>query len=219
MVPLDVALERRTMTSIPEISARGSLMLWAKFQIPVGPRPGREGENCRPLDHIRQIPFIHPAPFTFYPNIILYIYTKVFQLFLPYGIYIVFQYSLHLSYTHALPQVKNHFGTCWCVLLQNIGEGEEKMLVTWKKKKHVHLHTWNVLHLETCFVLAPYVGWFCEGKIQILMKGRGRGKKEATLFPFHPKLSPHDSHPMKTRCRPKIRTKATYVKHAKRRKA
>ena len=65
MVPLDGVLERRTMTSIPGISARGSLILWAKCQIPVGPRPcvgprsGREGEKCRPLDHMRQIPFIH----------------------------------------------------------------------------------------------------------------------------------------------------------------
>ena len=38
LVPLDEALERRTMTSISEISARGSLILWAKFQIPVAPR-------------------------------------------------------------------------------------------------------------------------------------------------------------------------------------
>ena len=38
LAPLDVALERRTTTSIPEISARGSFILWAKFQIPVGPR-------------------------------------------------------------------------------------------------------------------------------------------------------------------------------------
>ena len=53
------------MTSIPEVSARGSLTLWAKFQIPIGPRPfvgprsGREGEKCQPLDHMRHIPFIH----------------------------------------------------------------------------------------------------------------------------------------------------------------
>ena len=47
------------MTSIPEVSARGSLILWSKCQIPVGPRSDREGERCRPLDHIRQIPFIH----------------------------------------------------------------------------------------------------------------------------------------------------------------
>ena len=55
------------MKSIPEISARGSLILWARFQIPVGPRPcadhrsGREGEKCRPLDHMREIPYVHPS--------------------------------------------------------------------------------------------------------------------------------------------------------------
>ena len=70
VVPLDVVLDRRTMTSIPEISARGSLILWAKFQIPVGPRPcagprsGREGEKCRSLHHMRQIPYVNPALFT-----------------------------------------------------------------------------------------------------------------------------------------------------------
>ena len=53
------------MTSIPEISARGSHILWAKFQIPVdpglcvGPRSGRKGEKCRPLDHTRHTPFIN----------------------------------------------------------------------------------------------------------------------------------------------------------------
>ena len=43
-MPLDVVLERRTMTSIPEISARRSLILCAKFQIPAAPdQAGREG--------------------------------------------------------------------------------------------------------------------------------------------------------------------------------
>ena len=28
-------------------------------QIPVGTRSGKEGEKCRPLDHIRQVPFVH----------------------------------------------------------------------------------------------------------------------------------------------------------------
>ena len=77
------------MTSIPEISACGSLILWAKFQIPVGPRSGREGEKCRPLDHMRQIPFINQAPFAFYTKISFYIYTKLFRFSLPCGIYIV----------------------------------------------------------------------------------------------------------------------------------
>ena len=36
---LDVGLERRTITSISETSARGSLILRAKCQIPVGPDP------------------------------------------------------------------------------------------------------------------------------------------------------------------------------------
>ena len=64
------------MTSILEISARGSLILWAKFQIPVGPRSGREGEKCRPLDHIRQIPFINQAPFASHIKINFYIFIQ-----------------------------------------------------------------------------------------------------------------------------------------------
>ena len=65
VVPVDMALERRTMTSIPDISVHGSLILWAKFHISVGPRPcvghrsGREGEKYWLLDHIRQILFVH----------------------------------------------------------------------------------------------------------------------------------------------------------------
>ena len=86
------------MTSIPEISARGSLIL---FQIPVGPRSSREREKCRPLDHMRQIPFIHKALFTSYTKINFHIYTKAFLLFLPYGIDTVSLCGMHLSFTHA----------------------------------------------------------------------------------------------------------------------
>ena len=75
------------MTSIPEISARGSLILWAEFQIPVGPRSGREGEKCRPLDHKRHIPFVHLALFTSFSNTKFYIYSKLSHLFPPYGIF------------------------------------------------------------------------------------------------------------------------------------
>ena len=94
------------MTSIPEISARGSLILWAKFQIPVGPRSGREGEKCRPLDHIRQIPYVHPALFLSYTGIIFCIYAKDFHRFHPYGNHIASWYNVDLSFTHALLQ--NH---------------------------------------------------------------------------------------------------------------
>ena len=93
------------MTSILEISARGSLILWAKFQIPVDPRSGREGEKCRPLNHIRHIPFINQALFTLYNKINFYIYAKVFQLFLRYGIYIVsWQSEQFHTNACALPQ-------------------------------------------------------------------------------------------------------------------
>ena len=92
------------MTSIPEISARGSLILWAKFQIPVGPRSGREGEKCRPLDHMWQIPFINQAPFVTYTKINFSIYTKLLHIFLPCGIYIAYWNIEDLLFTHALLQ-------------------------------------------------------------------------------------------------------------------
>ena len=66
-VPLDTLPERCTMTIHPEISARGSL-------IPAGdgskllsdtcpPGQGSVGGKCRPLDHMRQIPFLPAAQF------------------------------------------------------------------------------------------------------------------------------------------------------------
>ena len=44
----------------------------------VGPRSGREGEKCRPLDHMRQIPFIHQlcSHYTI-TSISVYIYNTV----------------------------------------------------------------------------------------------------------------------------------------------
>ena len=103
------------MTSIPEISARGSLILWAKFQIPVDPRPcvgprsGRKGDKWRPLDHERHgYPFHQPALFTHHnARISFYIYAKLFQLSLPCGIYIMSCNIVHLLFTHALFQI--HF--------------------------------------------------------------------------------------------------------------
>ena len=65
-VPLDTLPERCTMTMHHEISARGSLT-------PAGdgsrcsvrylvPRQDSEGGKSRPLDHIRQIPFVLALP-------------------------------------------------------------------------------------------------------------------------------------------------------------
>lgn len=70
-------------------------ILWSEFQKAVDPRcyfgfrSNREGVKCPPLDHMRQIPYIHPALFRSYSkfnffNIVLH--WKVFQLFLLYCI-------------------------------------------------------------------------------------------------------------------------------------
>lgn len=70
LLPLDVAPERRTMTSTPEISDTGSLIPYTELQIPVDLRPyiglrfGRERDKCGPKDHLRHIPFIHLSLFT-----------------------------------------------------------------------------------------------------------------------------------------------------------
>ena len=57
VIPLDVALQWRTLTSIPEISARGSLLLWAVSGTSY--RSGWKGEKCWPPDHVRHTSFIH----------------------------------------------------------------------------------------------------------------------------------------------------------------
>ena len=64
---------------LPEISARRSL-LDPSFRYL---SPGREGEKCRPLDHARQIPFIHSDRFLIQSNFSTY--RKVYQLFHPSG--------------------------------------------------------------------------------------------------------------------------------------
>ena len=66
-------------TMFPEISARWSL-LDPSFGYP---SPGREGEKCRPLDHMWQIPFVHSGQFVI--TSYLYIYVKAHQQFHPCG--------------------------------------------------------------------------------------------------------------------------------------
>ena len=66
-------------TMLPEISTRRSL-LEPSFRYP---SPGREGEKCRPLDHIWQIPFIHLTRFINSSN--FYIYNSAFYLLSPCG--------------------------------------------------------------------------------------------------------------------------------------
>ena len=59
----------------PEISARWSL-LEPRFRYL---SPGSEGEKCRPLDHMRQIPFIHSVQYVKSSHFYIYIYIYIYQ--------------------------------------------------------------------------------------------------------------------------------------------
>ena len=83
---------------LPEISARRSL-LEPSFRYL---SPGREGEKCRPLDHMGQIPFIHSDRFLILNN--FYIYTILSHLFLPCGTVCGKNKCLHMTIAHALSQ-------------------------------------------------------------------------------------------------------------------
>ena len=58
-VPLDVVPERRTKRCPPRFRPVDRFCE-LRFRYPSSPT-GREGEISRPLDHMRQIPFIHSA--------------------------------------------------------------------------------------------------------------------------------------------------------------
>ena len=79
-----------------------------------------EGEKCRPLDHMRQIPFIHTALFTSFMKINFYIYAKVFQLFVPCGIHNVSLYVVHFplrmrSSSHLKSRLVFRFRVLLCI--------------------------------------------------------------------------------------------------------
>ena len=80
-VPLDVVPERRTERFPPRFRPVGrfSELRFRYLSSPIG----REGEISRPLDHMRQIPFIHSARVIDSTN--FYIYRTVFYIFFPCG--------------------------------------------------------------------------------------------------------------------------------------
>ena len=80
-VLLDVVPERRTKRCSPRFRP-GGRFCELSFRYQSSPT-GREGEISRPLDHLWQIPFIRPTRVIVSTN--FYLYTTVFQLFLPYG--------------------------------------------------------------------------------------------------------------------------------------
>ena len=80
-VPLDVVPELRTKRFPPRFRP-GGRFCELRFRYLSSPT-GREGEISRPLDHMRQIPFIHSARLVDCTT--FYIYRKVFQIFSPCG--------------------------------------------------------------------------------------------------------------------------------------
>ena len=80
-VPLDVVPERRTKRCSPRFQP-GGRFCEVRFRYLSSPT-GREGEISRPLDHMRQIPFIHSAQLIDSTN--FYIYRTVFYIFSPCG--------------------------------------------------------------------------------------------------------------------------------------
>ena len=80
-VPLDVVPERRTKRCSPRFRPGGRFceLRFRYLSSPIG----RKGEISRPLDHMRQIPFIHSARLIDSTN--FYIYSTVFLIFSPCG--------------------------------------------------------------------------------------------------------------------------------------
>ena len=99
-VPLDVVPERRTERFPPRFRPVGRFCE-LRFRYLSSPT-GREGEISRPLDHMRQIPFIHSARLINDTN---YIYieqpSRYFLHVVRSGVY---QCRAHLTIAHALLQ-------------------------------------------------------------------------------------------------------------------
>ena len=70
----------RTIVRISEVSARRSLMHELNIRHQSAPdQLGKDRNVCAQPDHMRDISFIHPPPFTSYNKINFCIYAKVFQ--------------------------------------------------------------------------------------------------------------------------------------------
>ena len=100
-VPPDVVPERRTERFPPRFRPVGRFCE-LRFRYLSSPT-GREGEISRPLDHMRQIPFIHSARLIDSTN--FYIYRTVFWIFSPCGtLRRVLMQSIFNNCARALPR-------------------------------------------------------------------------------------------------------------------
>ena len=108
-VPLDAVPERRTERCSPRFRPGDRFLGEPRFRYL---SPGSEGEKCRPLDHMRQIPFIHSARFI--SSSTFYIYKTVFQLFPPFG-------------TLKCVLVRCLFCNCACTFENHLFQGSEAL--------------------------------------------------------------------------------------------
>mgnify|MGYP006896101135 CR=1 FL=1 len=139
-VPLDAVPERRTERCSPRFRPGGRFWGEPRFRYL---SPGSEGEKCRPLDHRRQIPFIHSARLIHSSK--FNIYRAIFQLFPPCG---RFKCTLVLcifgngactlqkyAFQGSEPMFKScwvPYGTCWCVLAHD--KCHLRMRICWKNE-------------------------------------------------------------------------------------
>ena len=117
-VPLDAVPERRTKRFPPRFRPVGRFCELS-FRYQSSPT-GREGEISRPLDHMRQIPLIHPARLTVTSNFDIYI-----QQCSSYFLYVE-RYSVSwaraVTITHA-PLLNTHFRVQSLVLFHEVRAG------------------------------------------------------------------------------------------------
>ena len=112
-VPLDVVPERRTKRFPPRFRPVGRFCD-LRFRYLSSPT-GREGEISRPLDHMRQIPFIHSARLLSGTN--FYIYRAVFQIFSPCGtLRCVLMQSIFKNCARALARTLKISNSPFCVI-------------------------------------------------------------------------------------------------------
>ena len=104
-VPLDGVPERRTERCSPRFRPGGRFLGEPRFRYL---SPGREGEKCRPLDHSRQIPFIHSARLIFGSN--SYIYKSILVIFSMWYVQVSCS-GAYLTIAHVLLQKHSYLGS------------------------------------------------------------------------------------------------------------
>ena len=127
---------------LPEISARRSL-LEPRFRYL---SPGSEGENCRPLDHMWQIPFIHSVQIALTCN--FHIYMKVCRFVLQSGtdtyvlVWWVFNNCACAFQKHWAQGWERSIKWFWCPYCTSWRAWYFSKLTYWKIKNNRSVTTW-----------------------------------------------------------------------------